>query len=179
MAMGAASIDTTHACATISNVIAGTDGLVNNGGSLTLLGANSFTGGLSVTGGGTVVFSADNNLGGSGQSITLDGGTLSYNGAVSGGITETARQFFILANGGTFNVPNPGPGFGANGKLTINGTGLLTGTSNITKTGPGWLTMCGDNTLTYSGSWTVNGGVLEVGRHHRAGAGAAHRQQRR
>jgi len=86
-----------------------------------------------------VRFSADNNLGASGQPVTLDGGTLSYVGNVSGGTTIT-RVMNVGHAGATLDVPNSGfsP---TNGKLVINGNDRIVGSASITKTGPGWLTL--------------------------------------
>jgi autotransporter-associated beta strand protein len=153
------TIDTTLGAATINSTIAGSAGLSVAGGTTTLGGANTFTGGLTVKQGGAVRFTADNNLGAAGQSVTLDGGAVTYVGNVGGGLTET-RVFSIGVNGGTFDVPNAGLSPG-NGKLVISGANKITGSGPITKTGQGWLTLYGSNS--YSGNWTINGGIVEVG----------------
>jgi autotransporter-associated beta strand protein len=145
---------------TINSVIAGTSGVnITGTGSVTLAGSNTFTGGLFVGSGSTAIFTTDANLGAAGQPVVLNNSTLSYNGTVSGGLTET-RTFTIGAQGGTINIPNSGP---SNGKLVINGTSLIGGVGTITKTGPGWLTVYGDNSASFTGNWIINGGALEIG----------------
>ncbi len=154
------TLDATSGAATLNNAIAGSSGLTVIGGRASLAGANTFTGGLTIKSGGAVAFTADNNLGGAGQAVSLDDGTLSYTGNVSGGLTTT-RVFTIGAGGGTFDVPNPGSS-PSNGKLVISGNNKITGAGDITKTGPGWLTIYG-NGNNATGNWTINGGVVELG----------------
>jgi autotransporter-associated beta strand protein len=156
---------------TITSPLAGTAGLTIAGaGKVILAGANTFTGGLYVSSGSTATFTADNNLGAAGQGVILNGSTLSYAGnTFTGSLTETARVFTIGAQGGTFDLP---PSSAGNAKLIINGTGLIGGSGNITKTGPGWLTLYGDNGNTFAGNWIVNGGVLEAGGQTVLGAGS-------
>ncbi|MDB5325878.1 MAG: putative serine/threonine phosphatase [Phycisphaerales bacterium] len=167
-ANGAATISVAGGAVTINSVIAGASGLTVQGGNLTLGTANTFSGGLAVSGGGTVSFSSDSNLGSSGQSVSLDNGTLNYTGNSAGGLTEN-RVLNVLPGGATLNVANPGT---SNGKLVISGAGLVRGSSGITKTGAGWMTLYGDNSASYAGVWNVNDGVLEVGSGLVLGGGA-------
>ncbi|HSV15563.1 MAG TPA: metallophosphoesterase, partial [Tepidisphaeraceae bacterium] len=170
--VGSPSITTPAAGAvTVANVLAGSAGLTVKGGTTTLTAANTFTGGLSITNGASLIFTADNNLGASGQPITIDGGTLTYNGTVAGGTQISPRAINIGGNDATINVPNPGPGFGGQGKLVFNTGATISGAGDITKAGPGWLTVYTNNTA-YGGNWTVNGGVLELGNANAAGTGA-------
>jgi autotransporter-associated beta strand protein len=155
---------------TIANVLAGSAGVTVKGGTVTFSAANTYTGGTTITNGATLVFTADNNLGASGQPITIDGGTLSYNGTVNGGTTISPRAITIGGNDATINVPNPGPGFGGQGKLVFNTGATISGAGDITKTGPGWLTVYTNN-AGYGGNWTVNAGVLELGNTNAAGTG--------
>ena len=68
------------------------------------------------------------------------------------------RVYTIGTNGATFDSVN----LAGNGKLVINGTNKIAGQGNVTKTGPGWMTLYGSNP-NYTGNWTINNGVLEVG----------------
>ncbi|HSV16147.1 MAG TPA: hypothetical protein VLI90_17935, partial [Tepidisphaeraceae bacterium] len=164
--MGNQTINATSGNATINSVIAGNTGVTITGaGSVTLGGNNTFTGGVFVTGGGTAAFATDANLGGAGQPITLDGGTLSYTGTTAPTLT---RAITINAGGGTIN----NVGNGATGKFTLSGTNLINGSGNLTKAGPGWLTLFGSNTGTFTGNWTISGGVLEVGTASLVGTGS-------
>jgi hypothetical protein len=126
------------------------------GGAIALGASNTFTGGLSISGGAFVRFSTDANLGAAGQGVALNGCTLSYTGSTTPTLT---RVFTLGANGGQINTVNAG----ATGKLIINGNNKLVGSGQIVKTGPGWLTLYGDNSASYSGPWNINGGVVEAG----------------
>lgn len=142
-----------QADATISSIIAGTDGLIKTGsGVLTLSGVNTYTGGTTIKG-GTLVVSADNNLGGTGASnpITLDGGTLST------GTTNLAlnanHPLTIGAAGGTIN------GSVAN---VVNFSGLaankLVGSGTLTITGNGST----NTVLQISGAQTLFTGDIHI-----------------
>ncbi|MHA3771838.1 beta strand repeat-containing protein [Verrucomicrobiota bacterium sgz303538] len=127
---GATPTINAQADATISSIIAGTDGLVKNGsGILTLSGVNTYTGGTTIKG-GTLVVSADSNLGGTAASnpITLDGGTLSTgttNLALNANHPLTIGAAGGTLNGSVANVVNFS-GLAAN-KLVGSGTLTITG----------------------------------------------------
>ena len=85
--------------ATISAIIAGTTGLNKVGaGTLIVSGANTFTGGVSITG-GTLSVGADAGLGAGANGVTIDGGALQATG-----IFTSARAVTLGAAGGTVNV---------------------------------------------------------------------------
>ncbi|HYE21247.1 MAG TPA: autotransporter-associated beta strand repeat-containing protein, partial [Tepidisphaeraceae bacterium] len=100
---------------------------------LTLTGANASTGGINITA-GTVAVTADNQLGGAGNVITLNGGALQMTGTTGFNVANN-RVFKIGANGATFNnnistggnfnvmgvISDVAPGAGA---LFITGTGV-------------------------------------------------------
>lgn len=121
-----------NANATISSIVAGSDGLTKTGaGVLTLSGANTYTGGTIING-GTLVITADNNLGDTASSnpIILNGGTLST--GTSGLALNANHPLNIGAAGGTLhgsvsdviNFSNlAADKLLGSGTLTITGTG--------------------------------------------------------
>jgi fibronectin-binding autotransporter adhesin len=128
-------------------------------GTLTLSGANVFTGSLSVQN-GTLSIPTINNasvagpLGNSATAVSLGAtgttGNLKYTGT-----TATSTKPFALATGGTgsFEVSS------ATTDLTL--SGLISGSGNFIKEGDGTLTISG--VKTYSGTTAVNDGTLFVG----------------
>lgn len=168
--------------ATISSVIAGSNGLTKSGaGTLTLSGANSYTGGTTVALGSLVGSAASirgavlNNgsvtlneasdatfteaITGTG-SLTKDGaGTLTLSGAntYSGGTTVTAGAI----KGDTTSIQrsivnNAAVIFDQAAAGTH--TGSISGTGSVTKLGVGALTLSGSNS--YTGGTTVSAGSL-------------------
>ena len=94
---------------------AGSIGITKAGaGRLVLSGANTYSGGTTVTG-GTLSISSDQNLGAASGPLTLDGGTLQTTAAVT-----TARAITIGGAGGTFQTD-------ANADLTSTGRHLGNG----------------------------------------------------
>jgi len=117
--------------------IGGTGSLTKSGsGTAVLAGANSFSGGVTVSAG---VLQADSNAALGGGSVTLDGGTLRAGGAIEG-----SRAIAVAAGGGT---------------LDTNGHAVAV----ASVTGPGNFTKGGDGTLTVSGTLPgAGGGQLSV-----------------
>lgn len=111
--------------------------------------ANSF-GGVGKTldlQGGVVEVTADNQLGHSANTITLNGGTLRFASAFS-----TARTFVAGTSAGSLEVA-----------LGLSQTiGSLSGSGIINKTGAGELIITGDQSTVFSGSTSINGGTLSV-----------------
>ncbi|HET9870818.1 MAG TPA: autotransporter-associated beta strand repeat-containing protein, partial [bacterium] len=98
---GGATLDTASGTTdTWNGLVSGTGGLnVTGPGTLVLAdSSNSYTGGTAVTG-GTLSISADGDLGDSSGNLTLDGGTLQTTSTLS-----SSRGFSLLAGGGTLNV---------------------------------------------------------------------------
>jgi autotransporter-associated beta strand protein/T5SS/PEP-CTERM-associated repeat protein len=136
---------------TFSNLISGTGRLTKDGaGTMTLTGANTYTGGTSVSQ-GTLRLGASNRLDSTGSLFIFAGATFDL-----GGFSQTVGAF-------------SGPGTAAigTGSLTVGNSldrdfqGNLTGSGAFTKQGTGTLTMSG-NSSTYTGSTTVNDGALIV-----------------
>jgi len=135
-------------------------------GNLTLTGTNSNTGSVRISAGTLSVDSIGNggisgNLGAASSdasNLVFDGGTLEY----TGGSTTTDRLFTINpTKAATFDLTQAGT------TLTLSGApGVSDGA--LVKNGPGTLTLTGASF--YSGSTTVNGGLLNIGI---GGAGAS------
>ncbi len=130
--------------------ITGTGGLVKQGnGTLTLNGANSYTGGTTLNA-GILQLGTTDTLATTGA-LTVNGGTLEING-----FSQTVAS--LSGAGGTINL--------INNQLTVNNSevatfaGAITGSDRLTKTGTGTLVLSGANT--FSGLTLVNDGVLVV-----------------
>ena len=138
--VGAISVATGNT-ATINCVIAGSNGLVaNGGGALVLGGANTYSGGTTVNG-GTLTLTAGTTLGGPGTSLSVNNNaTLDL-----GGTTQVVGQ---VNNGGSGGAV----GTITNGTLNLNGNNFFfkSGTLNADLTGGGnsRLWFGGDNTAT-------------------------------
>jgi autotransporter-associated beta strand protein len=128
-------------------VMGGTATLTKAGnGTLVLSGANTNSGGLSVTGGALSV-SAASQMGTTNNALNLNGGTL----------LSTAS--FNLGSGRTVTI-----GSGGGTLLTASGTqltfdGTLTGTGTMTKLGAGTLAL-GQGSGAFTGNTTLGAGVL-------------------
>jgi fibronectin-binding autotransporter adhesin len=126
-------------------------------GTWTLGGANTYTGGTTVSG-GTLALTGAGKLGATSGSLTVNtGGTLNLGGTSQAVGNFTGTGGTVAANGTSTLTIGSGNGTGGNyaGALT-NGTGTL----SLTKTGTGTITLSGTNT--YTGATTVSAGALNL-----------------
>ena len=141
----------------VTAILAGTVGLnKSTGDTVTLSRANTYSGVTNVTG-GTLAFSVANNLGDASatNTLTLNGGTLSYTGA--GSVNLATNQVMTVGSaGGTLNASD------ASGILNLPGGIVTSAAANLTKTGLGAVVVPGSTHLN-GGNVTVNAGALNLG----------------
>lgn len=112
-------------------------------GTVTLSGANDYSGGTIISG-GTLAISSDAGLG-SGD-LTFDGGTLQATSTLT-----TSRNATLNSGGG---------GLAASAGATLTYNGLLSGAGALTISGAGKVVFSGANT--YLGGTTLTGGTLSI-----------------
>jgi autotransporter-associated beta strand protein len=201
MGTGAVTLGATPQITVSSNtlteggVISGAYGLTNAGtGTLSLTGANSYTGVTTISGGILSVAtlapgSSNSGIGASGTgaaNLVLNGGTLQFSGASS---QRTDRNFTINSTGGTIDASGgAGDTIGISGASTIasgsptltlvgsntsNNTlsGVLGGALSLAKSGAGTWVVSGNNT--YNGGTTISAGTLLVNNTSGSGTGSA------
>jgi outer membrane autotransporter protein len=146
---GGATFDTNGNNVTFATAVGGTGGLTKAGtGTLTLSGANFYSGTTTVSA-GTLQLAVGASLP-VGGALTINGGTFATNGNVGIGA--------LSGTGGTINL--------ASGTLTANSSSnttlatTITGAGGLTKAGSGTLNLTGANT--YTGATSVLGGTLAV-----------------
>jgi autotransporter-associated beta strand protein len=135
--------------AEIDCTLAGTAGLTESGsGTLTLGGANTYTGPTAIASGCSLVLSRAN----------------AYTGAttIGSGATLTITGSGNLA-GGSYpgNIANSGGALVYNSSVSQVLSGIISGSGTLTQDGPGLLTLSGLNTFT--GGITISGGTLTIG----------------
>src|SRR5690606_29597677 len=130
-----------------SSALSGAGALTKSGtGSLTLSGANAYSGGT-VLNAGVLSVSADVNLGNAAGGLTFDGGALQTTATMSMGRATT-----VNAGGGTFDV---GAG------TTLTQSGAISGAGDFTKAGAGFLMLTGDSSA-FAGTTNIVDGLLSV-----------------
>ncbi len=155
--------------ATISASLSGTSGISYNGGTLTISGANTYTGATTVKTGMLNIRNnaalgdvADGTSVTSGASLELQGGItvnepLTINGS---GISSSGALRSVSGTntwGGTISVPTAST-IKVDGDLAING--IVSGAGAITKSGNAVLTLNAANT--HSGAFTVSAGQVTL-----------------
>jgi autotransporter-associated beta strand protein len=188
VALGANSLSLTNASGTFGGTIAGTGGLVLNGGNEALTGNNTYSGGTTLNGGAQVTAIAPANsvllttadvVDGANISVgnaaaALNSGTLSIDaannlgsGAVAfNGGTLQARASLAAATTMTVDVGN---GAVDNGGNAVALSGDITGAGGLTFVGAGTTTLSGANT--FAGGATLAGGTVAIGAAANLGAG--------
>lgn len=142
---GAAENDSAPSASILTDRADGTSRALRKlgGGTLTLTGSSSYSGGTFIDG-GTVSIASDASLGAASGSVAFNGGSLLTRAAVT-----SARAMTVAAGGGTFNT-----------QALTTLTGTISGAGGVTKTGVSTLQLNGTNT--YAGGTTVAGGLLQV-----------------
>ena len=118
---------------------------------------NTFTGGLYLNGTARVAFdTADTQLGGAGQKISFRGGTLRYTGSsavtLSQGVTNRPLEMYA-SGGGMISLEDSA------GILTV--PGLISGTEQLTVTGPGTLVLT-NTANTYAGGTAIGDSIVRI-----------------
>ena len=143
----------------LRGVLGNSGGLQVAKGTLALTAVNTYTGGTTVSQGGTLRINNDAALGAAGNGLTLDGGTLQTTGSM-----ESARSIALTANNGTLDTE------GADSIVTWNGN--ISGDGRLVKEGAGTLVLGGDNGGGkgsdnvrgdgWTGGLTINDGLVKV-----------------
>jgi autotransporter-associated beta strand protein len=146
----ALSVGVNNLNTTFSGALSGSGSLIKVGnGILTLGGASSFSGGVTINS-GSVAFTASNNLGANGGSVTFNGGALVYTASSQLGLST--NHPFSFNGDGTIIVSDPV------GNLVTNTTNW-SGSGTLTKRGPGTLTL-GSGGSGHNGPLVVAEGIL-------------------
>ncbi len=154
-------LDTAHAsgAVTFSDSLTQPIGFLKSGsGQLTLAGNNTYTGATTV-GGGTLGFATPAALP-TGSALTVASGAAAVFG-FGGPADFSPAQVFSIVSGATFQS---GSSFGLDttqATAPVVYSGALTQPLGFVKSGPGTLTLTGNNT--YSGSTTISAGTLQLG----------------
>jgi len=152
--LGANTLQTGDATnTTFSGIISGAGSLVKNGtGTLTLTGANIYTGGTLLSAGTLSIGSAS----------ALGIGTLQMAGGTTlGSLINLTLGNAVTLTGGTATVDT--------GSSNMSLAGVVSGAGTLSKTGTGTLTLAGANT--YSGGTLLSAGTLAIGSASALGTG--------
>lgn len=143
----------------LTNAISGTGALVQAGaGTTTVSGSSSFTGGTTVQA-GKLLLTAANRLADTGA-VTVSGGSFDL-----GGFSDTVGVV-TLSGGSITNGTLTGSSYAAQSGTV---SAVLAGNGALTKSGAGTVTLSGANT--YSGSTTIDAGILATSGANRIATG--------
>jgi autotransporter-associated beta strand protein len=137
----------------VANSLSGAGGVFQNGASSLLLsGANTYTGGTTVSA-GQLTLGASTALGSTANAVTLNGGTLDLNGLTvtqNGGLTLSGAtlQNGTFSSSGGFNMQSG----------TVNA--ILAGSGALAKTTSGLVILGAANS--YTGGTTISGGTVRI-----------------
>ncbi len=144
---------------TISAILGGSGTLTKTGaGTVTLSGANTYTGATTING-GTLSFSADNNLG------TAPGGVTPASITLGGGTLLTTADFTLNANRGITLTTATSSNVSAAPGTTLTYGGVIAGSGNIQfgTTGSGTGNIVLNAATSHTGSTTIGAGTLKYG----------------
>ncbi|MEQ1859482.1 MAG: autotransporter-associated beta strand repeat-containing protein [Chthoniobacteraceae bacterium] len=151
--------DSTHT--SFAGTISGTGGSIikQGSGTLTLSGANTYSGTTTINA-GTLSIADSTNLGDAspGNDVTLSGGTLEATGTFGLG---SNRDIALVGGGGTINVA---------GSNIVIVSGLLSGMGSLAKTGSGTLILSGTNS-SFNGILEINAGSIRASASENLGTG--------
>jgi autotransporter-associated beta strand protein len=159
---GTLAFDRADTALNFANTISGAGALQHNGaGTVTLSGANTYTGSTTINA-GTLALSGSGTLG-NGGALTVSGGALDLGGlsrtvgAVS--ITSAAASGDTVKNGSlTGSSYSASP---ASGNAIVSANLLANGSIGVSMSGAGTLTLAGNNTFT--GPTTISAGTVKAG----------------
>jgi fibronectin-binding autotransporter adhesin len=149
--LGAAALTTNFTgSSTYSGAISGTGSLIKSGiGTLILLGANSYTGGTTISG-GILQMGIANALASTGD-VTLSGGVFNLN----------SFNQSVAKISGSSNITLGSAALTTNFTGSSTFSGIISDTGSLTKSGTGTLILSGANS--YTGGTTISGGILQMG----------------
>jgi autotransporter-associated beta strand protein len=156
---------------TLGGVISGSGGGINKTGSnaLTLSGANTFTGGVTLNA-GTLNINNATALGDGAGTFSINGGTIdnTSGGAItlSNNNPQAWDADFAFTGANNLNLGTGAVTLGANRIVTVNGGeltvgGVISGSYSLTKAGSATLVLSGAND--YTGATTISAGTLRLG----------------
>ncbi|WP_151671458.1 autotransporter-associated beta strand repeat-containing protein [Nitrincola schmidtii] len=137
----------------------------NNTGTVTLSGANSYSGATTINAGILRITNAAGLGATSGNTIVATNGTLDLQNVAIGAQPITLNGGTLANSSGTSSLGGAVTLGTANSFIDVGGTqltlsGVISGASSITKTGTGTLTLSGTNS--YSGATTISAGSLTL-----------------
>lgn len=142
--LGARTLTLTHAADTFSGVIGGTGVFALTGGTQTLTGVNTYSGGTSLTN-ATLIVNQDRALGALGGPVSLNNSILRTLGSFN------SARGFSLTNAGAIDT---------NG-FSLGLSGIISGSGGLIADGGGTLTLSGQNTY-LGGTRVINNTTLAI-----------------